>query len=156
MSLTPTRTHYAWTFGDKGRSDFSDRTGIDVPYSTDLHCCPSLVEYKYLQWSLPVFNQGGFSIHLSATWTANAIIHVTRDGAPAPADRVGDYDLRYRCDRASPPSCGDASLESPADCADGVRRIASARACYELMSGCSGKVEHGSSESGAVPGGCDG
>lgn len=49
-----------------------------------------------------------FPVHLTATWTANAIVHATRDGAAVLdetlplADRVGDYDLRYQVRESQP------------------------------------------------------
>ncbi len=67
-----------------------------------------MVQHNYLQSSFRLFDQGGFPVHLSATWTASAAVHVTRDGATALdetvalADRFGEYDLRYQVRESQP------------------------------------------------------
>jgi hypothetical protein len=100
--LTLTPRHYTWTFGDDGRAEFADGGGIGVPYSPELLCCPSLVEHNYRQSSFRVFDQGGFPVHLEATWSATAMVHATRDGAAvldetlALQDRVGNYAMRHQ------------------------------------------------------------
>jgi hypothetical protein len=81
VTLTPAR--YQWAFGDTGLADFPDDRGIGLPYSPDLRCCASQVAHNYLQSSLRVFDQGGFPVHLTATWTTSAHLHATRDRAPA-------------------------------------------------------------------------
>jgi hypothetical protein len=66
------------------------------------------VTHNYLQSSFRLFQQGGFPIHLTATWAVSANVHVTRDGAAALdetlalADRVGDYDQRYQVRESEP------------------------------------------------------
>ena len=116
--LTLTPAHYRWTFGDEGRADlarieaapaeFSSGDGLGVPYSPDLHCCASLVQHNYRQSSFGVFDQGGFPVHLEATWTATARVRATRDGAVvldetrALQNRVGNYDMRHQVRESQP------------------------------------------------------
>jgi hypothetical protein len=109
LTLTLTPAHYRWTFGDSAEpADYTDNRGIGVAYTPTLHCCPSLVQHNYLQSSFNLFDQGGFPVHLTATWAANATLHVTRDGAGALdetltlANRVGDYDVRYQVRESQP------------------------------------------------------
>jgi hypothetical protein len=108
VTVTLTPSHYRWTFGDEGQADFADRTGVGVPYNAGALCCASLVTHNYLQSSFRLFQQGGFPIHLTATWAVSAIVQVTRDGAAALdetlalADRLGDYDQRYQVRESQP------------------------------------------------------
>jgi hypothetical protein len=116
--LTLTPAHYRWTFGDEGRADlarteagpaeFSSLDGLGVPYSPEVHCCASLVQHNYRQSSFGLFNQGGFPVHLEATWTATAMVRATRDGAVvldetrALQNRVGNYDMRHQVRESQP------------------------------------------------------
>jgi hypothetical protein len=120
--LTLTPAHYRWTFGDEdrpsafahlsnsdeGSADFSNGDGLGVPYSPDVTCCPSLVEHNYHQSSFSVFDQGGFPVHLEATWTATAMVRATRDGAVvldetrALQNRVGNYEMRHQVRESQP------------------------------------------------------
>jgi hypothetical protein len=93
---------------DEGSADFSNGDGLGVPYSPDVTCCPSLVEHNYHQSSFSVFDQGGFPVHLEATWTATAMVRATRDGAVvldetrALQNRVGNYEMRHQVRESQP------------------------------------------------------
>ena len=108
IALTLTPAHYRWTFGDDAAAYFADNSGIGTPYEPSSRCCASLVQHNYSQSSFRLFDQGGFPIHLTATWTARAVINVTRDGVPALnqtvtlANRTGDYDFRYQVRESQP------------------------------------------------------
>jgi hypothetical protein len=104
---------FAWDFGDAQRSgeseshaSFGDVKGMGTPY-VNPHT-PSPVAHNYRESSLRVYDQGGFPIQLSLTWSATATWHFTSDvgdnssGTRTFGARVGQYTTRHQVRESQP------------------------------------------------------
>jgi len=113
VTATFSPVQFAWDFGDDRQSwrpeshaSFADLKGMGQPY-VDPHT-PSPVAHNYSESSLNSFDQGGFPIHLSVTWTATATWHFTSDlgdnasGTRTFGARVGQYALRHQVRESQP------------------------------------------------------
>ncbi len=111
VSFSPVQ--FSWDFGDdtqnrrpESHALFGDLKGMGQPY-VDPHI-PSPVAHNYSESSLNVFDQGGFPIHLSVTWTATATWHFTSDlgdnatGTRTFGARVGQYAMRHQVRESQP------------------------------------------------------
>ena len=101
---------FAWDFGDGlqpgSHASFGDLKGMGQPYVDPL--TPSPVAHDYSESSLKVFDQGGFPIHLSVTWSATPTWHFTSDlgdnasGTRTFGARVGQYAVRHQVRESQP------------------------------------------------------
>jgi hypothetical protein len=104
---------FAWDFGDdtqnrrsESHAAFGDVKGMGQPY-VDPHT-PSPVAHNYSESSLNFFDQGGFPIQLSVTWSATATWHFTSDlgdnasGTRTFGARVGQYSARHQVRESQP------------------------------------------------------
>ncbi len=113
VTVTFSPAQFAWDFGDdtqnwrpESHALFGDLKGMGQPY-VDPHT-PSPVAHNYSESSLKVFDQGGFPIHLSVTWSATATWHFTSDlgdnasGTRTFGERVGQYAVRHQVRESQP------------------------------------------------------
>jgi len=113
VTVTFSPVQFAWDFGDDRRSwrpeshaSFGDLKGMGQPF-VDPHT-PSPVVHNYSESSLNFFDQGGFPIHISVTWTATATWHFTSDlgdnasGTRTFGARVGQYAIRHQVRESQP------------------------------------------------------
>jgi len=114
VSLAPAQ--YAWDFGDDhpelgdfrldSRAAFPDRGGLGQAFADPYH--ESSVLHNYRQSSLDVFNQGGFPIQLTVTWSAIGSWHLASDvgdnssGSVNLDPRVGIYTMRHQVRESQP------------------------------------------------------
>jgi hypothetical protein len=104
---------FAWDFGDdtdnwqpESHASFGDLKGMGQPF-VDPHI-PSPVAHDYSESSLNFFDQGGFPIKLSVTWSATATWHFTSDlgdnasGTRTFGARVGQYAVRHQVRESQP------------------------------------------------------
>jgi hypothetical protein len=116
ISVTLTPGQYVWDFGDDhpdlgdfrrdSHAAFPDTSGLGKAFTDPNH--PSSVLHKYQQSSLGVFDLGGFSIHLTVTWSATGSWRLTSDvgdnssGSVALDPRVGNYTMRHQVRESQP------------------------------------------------------
>ena len=113
VSVDFSPAQFAWDFGDdtqtwraESHASFGDMNGMGQPYVDPQ--TPSLVAHNYSESSLNFFDQGGFPIQLSMTWTATATWHFTSDlgdnssGRQTFGVRVGQYAMRHQVRESQP------------------------------------------------------
>ena len=95
MTVEFSPAQFAWDFGDDletrrddSHASFDTLKGMGQPYINP-HT-PSPVAHNYSESSFKVFDQGGFPIQLSVTWSATATWHFTSDLG----DNIRDPHLR--------------------------------------------------------------
>jgi hypothetical protein len=104
---------FAWDFGDDlvarrddSHASFDTLKGMGQPYINP-HT-PSPVAHNYRESSFKVFDQGGFPIQLSVTWSATATWHFTSDlgdnisGTRTFGARANQYTLRHQVRESQP------------------------------------------------------
>ena len=104
---------FAWDFGDDqaawrddSHASFDTLKGMGQPYINP-HT-PSPVAHNYRESSFKVFDQGGFPIRLSVTWSATATWHFTSDlgdnisGTRTFGARANQYTLRHQVRESQP------------------------------------------------------
>jgi len=115
VSVQFSPAQFTWDFGDDvggGRPDshpsFANLFGMGLPYTGPR--TRSTVEHNYSESSLKVFDQGGFPIELSMTWSAAGTWHFTSDlgdnrtGTRTLNQRFSQYSIRYQVRESQPVS----------------------------------------------------
>jgi len=113
VTVTLTPAQFAWDFGDdmhtwrsESHGAFPNLLGLGRPF-TDPYT-PSPVLHIFPESSLRVFDEGGFQVRLTATWSVAAAWRFTSDlgdnasGTLALESRIGQYSARHQVRESQP------------------------------------------------------